>query len=48
MKSPDEASLTQTGQFVGTIDYVAPEQTRGQAATARSDVYSLTGCSTSA
>ena len=39
----DEASLTETGQFIGTIDYVAPEQIQGGAATARSDVYSLTG-----
>jgi hypothetical protein len=41
-QSSDEASLTETGQFIGTIDYVAPEQIQGQAATARSDVYSLT------
>lgn len=38
-----EASLTETGQFIGTIDYVAPEQIQGEPATARSDVYSLTG-----
>ncbi len=42
-QSSDEASLTETGQFIGTIDYVSPEQIQGQAATARSDVYSLTG-----
>jgi hypothetical protein len=38
-----DASLTETGQFIGTIDYVAPEQVQGEPATPRSDVYSLTG-----
>ena len=43
-KAPDEAGrLTATGQFVGTIDYVSPEQIQGEPATARSDVYALTG-----
>ena len=41
-QASDEASLTETGQFIGTIDYVAPEQIQGGEATARSDVYSLT------
>ena len=36
--------LTRTGEWVGTIDYVAPEQIQGQPADARSDIYSL-GCS---
>ena len=40
-QASDEVSLTETGQFIGTIDYVAPEQIQGQGATARSDVYSL-------
>ena len=41
-QAADEVSLTETGQFIGTIDYVAPEQIQGMGATARSDVYSLT------
>ncbi len=36
-------SLTRTGQFMGTIEYVAPEQIRGDAVDGRADVYSL-GC----
>ena len=36
-------SLTRTGQFMGTIDYVAPEQIRGEPVDARADVYSM-GC----
>ena len=43
-KAPDEAGrLTATGQFVGTIDYVSPEQIQGEGATGRSDVYALDG-----
>ena len=38
-----EIGITQTGQFVGTIDYVSPEQIRGEPATAMADVYAL-GC----
>jgi serine/threonine protein kinase len=37
------SSLTATGQFIGTIDYVSPEQARGEEATPRSDVYQLAG-----
>ena len=38
-----ESGLTQTGRFVGTLDYVAPEQISGAAIDARVDVYAL-GC----
>ncbi len=41
-KGSDDAGMTETGQFVGTIDYISPEQARGELATARSDVYALT------
>src|SRR3954452_16201615 len=36
-----EKGLTKTGQFGGTLDYISPEQIRGQTATAASDVYAL-------
>jgi serine/threonine-protein kinase len=35
------AGLTRTGQFVGTVDYVAPEQIHDDDVDGRADVYSL-------
>ena len=37
------SGLTSTGQFLGTIDYVAPEQIRGTSVVGQADQYSL-GC----
>ena len=37
------SGLTSTGQFLGTIDYVAPEQIRGTSVLGQADQYSL-GC----
>ncbi|MDX6668054.1 MAG: hypothetical protein QOK04_1434 [Solirubrobacteraceae bacterium] len=37
------AGLTRSGQFVGTLDYMPPEQIEGRNVDARSDVYAL-GC----
>jgi len=35
------SNLTSTGQFVGTLDYIAPEQIEGQGLDGRADQYSL-------
>ena len=42
-RSASDSAVTGTGQFVGTFDYAAPEQFKGETPDARTDVYSL-GC----
>lgn len=37
----DQVPLTQTGQVMGTAQYLAPEQATGQLATGASDIYAL-------
>jgi hypothetical protein len=41
--SDSRSGLTHTGEFMGTIDYIAPEQIQGRPVDGRADVYSL-GC----
>jgi len=38
-----DTELTKTGQFMGSLQYVAPEQIRGETVDGRADLYSL-GC----
>src|SRR5918995_1027731 len=37
----EDQGLTQTGDFLGTTDYVAPEQIEGDSVDGRADVYAL-------
>ncbi len=41
-KGTDHAALTHSGDFVGSLNYVAPEQIDGSGVTGASDIYSLT------
>ena len=40
-RSQVDTGLTETGQFMGSIEYCAPEQIRGEEVDGRADVYSL-------
>ncbi len=42
-QSLSTSNVTMTGQFVGTLDYIAPEQIDGRSVDGRADLYSL-GC----
>jgi YVTN family beta-propeller protein len=42
-RAESQSGITGTGQFIGTIDYMAPEQIEGKTVDGRADVYSL-GC----
>ena len=37
----DRVQMTATGVIMGTVDYIAPEQARGQAGRRPRDIYSL-------
>jgi predicted Ser/Thr protein kinase len=41
-ETASQSQLTDTGNWMGTVDYVAPEQVQGGRVDARADVYSLT------
>jgi serine/threonine-protein kinase len=42
-EAASDSGLTNTGQWMGTIDYVAPEQLDGGVVSARTDIYAM-GC----
>jgi DNA-binding beta-propeller fold protein YncE len=42
-RTGSDSGLTASGEWVGTLDYVAPEQIRGDSVDSRADIYSL-GC----
>jgi serine/threonine protein kinase len=42
-RHPDDTTVTVTAQILGTVAYMSPEQARGRRASAKSDVYALTG-----
>jgi YVTN family beta-propeller protein len=42
-KTDSKSGFTKTGQFLGTIDYVSPEQIEGRDVDGRTDIYAL-GC----
>jgi YVTN family beta-propeller protein len=42
-RSASDSRLTAAGEWVGTLDYVAPEQVRGDSIEPRADIYAL-GC----